>query len=352
MAHPGIIPLARIVETSSLARLKNPITIAGGGLAGLSLGIALQSRGVSVTLHEASNYPRHRVCGEFISGVRDETLETLGIRDCLNEATHLLSASWNDPAGRLAEMQAPGRGISRWKLDAYLQQQFLSLGGRLVTNSRVAPAPGVIWAAGRPRQPSSWLGLKCHARNLPLTHDLEMFTSPGGYIGLARIEDEKVNICGLFQRSSPSGAKGSALLLSILRGSSLDALADRLEAADIDESSFCGVAAFQTGHQEGPEFCIGDAASMIPPFTGNGMSMAFESAECALQPAMDYATGRKSWQEAASASTASQVRRFNRRLAVAGALHRILLNPLGLRLTSALARRKCLPFQTLLHLVR
>jgi 2-polyprenyl-6-methoxyphenol hydroxylase-like FAD-dependent oxidoreductase len=249
-------------------------------------------------------------------------------------------------------MQAPGRGISRWKLDAYLQKQFLSLGGRLVTNSRVAPAPGVIWAAGRPRQPSSWLGLKCHARNLPLTHDLEMFTSPGGYIGLARIEDEKVNICGLFQRRSPSGAKGSALLLSILRGSSLDALADRLEAADIDESSFCGVAAFQTGHQDGPEFCIGDAASMIPPFTGNGMSMAFESAECALQPAMDYATGRKSWQEAASASTASQARRFNRRLAVAGALHRILLNPLGLRLASALARRKCLPFQTLLHLVR
>ena len=352
MAHPGIIPLARIVETSSLAPLKNPITIAGGGLAGLSLGIALQSRGVSVTLHEASTYPRHRVCGEFISGVSDETLETLGIGDCLNEATNLLSASWNDPVGRLAEMQAPGRGISRWKLDEHLKNQFLSLGGRLITNSRIEPAPGLIWAAGRPRQPSSWIGLKCHARNLPLTHDLEIFISPGGYIGLARIEDEKVNICGLFQKKPPGGAKGSALLLSMLRDFSLGALADRLETADIEESSFCGVAAFQTGHQEGPEFCIGDAASMIPPFTGNGMSMAFESAECALKPVMDYATGRKSWLEAASASTASQARRFNRRLAVAGALHRILLNPFGLRLTSTLARRKCLPFQTLLHLVR
>jgi 2-polyprenyl-6-methoxyphenol hydroxylase-like FAD-dependent oxidoreductase len=352
MDPTGIIPLARIVEASSLAPLKNPITIAGGGLAGLSLGIALQSRGVTVTLHEASTYPRHRVCGEFISGVSEETLQTLGIGDCLDEATHLLSASWNDPAGRLVEMQAPGRGISRWKLDALLQQQFLALGGRLVTNSRVAPASGLIWAAGRPRQPSSWLGLKCHARKLPLTHDLEMFTSPGGYIGLARIEDDKVNICGLFQKKPPSGSKGSALLLTMLRESSLGVLADRLEAADIEESSFCGVAAFRTGQQEGPEFCIGDAASMIPPFTGNGMTMAFESAECALQPTMDYAAGRKSWLEAASESTASQARRFNRRLAVAGAIHRILLNPLGLRVTSALARRKCLPFQTLLHLVR
>ena len=347
MAHQEIIPLARSVETGSLARLKKPITIAGGGLAGLSLGIALQSRGVAVTLHEASAYPRHRVCGEFISGVGRETLAALGIADCLDDATRLQSASWSDSAGRLAEMQAPGRGISRWKLDDHLQQQFVSLGGALVSNSRIAPDPGVIWAAGRSRQPAPWLGLKCHARKLPLTHDLEMFTSPGGYIGLAKIEDGMVNICGLFKARPARGAKGSALLLTMLRESSLHALADRL-----DESSFCGVAGFQTGLQAGPAFSIGDAASMIPPFTGNGMSMAFESAECALQPALDYAAGRKSWLEAAAASTASQASRFKRRLTTATILHHFLMNRTALRITRTLAHRKMMPFQTLLHLVR
>ncbi len=109
MGHTEIIALARGVETGSLGLLKNPITIAGGGLAGLSLGIALQSRGVAVTLHEASAYPRHRVCGEFISGVGRETLANLGIADCLNDATRLQSASWSDSEGQLAEMQAPGR---------------------------------------------------------------------------------------------------------------------------------------------------------------------------------------------------------------------------------------------------
>ena len=332
--------------------MKNPITIAGGGLAGLSLGIALQSRGVAVTLHEASAYPRHRVCGEFISGVSDETLATLDVAECLSDATSLKSASWSDSAGRLAEMQVPGRGISRWQLDERLQRKFVSLGGSLVTNSRIAAAPGVVWAAGRPRRPSEWLGLKCHARNLPLTHDLEMFTSPGGYVGLAKIEDDQVNICGLFKTRSTRGAKGSALLLTMLRESSLHALADRLEAADFDESSVCGAAGFQFGQQVAPEFSIGDAASMIPPFTGNGMSMAFESAECALQPALDYAVGRKSWLEAASASTASQASRFRRRLAAAGILHHCLMNRAALRITSSLARRKMVPFQTLLHLVR
>ncbi|MFM8364632.1 MAG: hypothetical protein ACKOAS_05705, partial [Verrucomicrobiota bacterium] len=69
--------------------LKNRITIAGGGLAGLALGIGLRGRGVEVELHEALAYPRHRVCGEFISGVESSTLETLGIKNCFVEAQKL-----------------------------------------------------------------------------------------------------------------------------------------------------------------------------------------------------------------------------------------------------------------------
>jgi flavin-dependent dehydrogenase len=346
------MPLAWGAALASLASLKHPISIAGGGLAGLSLGIALQSRGVSVTLHEASTYPRHRVCGEFISGVGEETLDALGIAGCLDRATRLQSVCWSDPAGKLAEMQAPGRGISRWKLDDLLQRRFLAHGGTLRTNSRIAAASGVVWAAGRPRQPSRWLGLKCHARNLVLSHDLEMFTSPGGYVGLSKIEDGTVNICGLFKQQRSTGARGTGLLLAVLRGASLNALADRLEGADLVESSFCGVAGFQTGAQEGPAFRIGDAAVMIPPFTGNGMSMAFESAECALQPALDYACGRSSWTEAGAAAAAGQADRFRRRMTTANLLHRFLLNPAGLKLIGALARSKWLPIQTLLHLVR
>lgn len=332
--------------------MKHSITIAGGGLAGLSLGIALQTRGVSVTLHEATTYPRHRVCGEFISGVSDETLDSLGIANCLSEATHLESASWSDSAGTLAEMEVPGRGISRWKLDDILQRQFAAVGGTLLTNSRIVSAPGVIWATGRPRQQSEWLGLKCHALNLELSHDLEMFTSPEGYVGLAKIEDEKVNICGLFKNRRGSVAKGTGLLISVLRRASLNGLADRLESADLDESSFCGVAGFKPGAQSGPEFRIGDAASMIPPFTGNGMSMAFESAECALQPALDYESGRVHWEAAGAAAAFTQARRFKRRMATATLLHRSLTNPAGLKLIGALARRGCLPLQTLLNLVR
>ena len=56
-----------------------PITIIGGGLAGLTLGIALRQRDVPVTLFEAGGYPRHRVCGEFICGNGIEVLRELGL---------------------------------------------------------------------------------------------------------------------------------------------------------------------------------------------------------------------------------------------------------------------------------
>ena len=46
-----------------------PVQIIGGGLAGLTLGLGLRQRDVPVTIHEAGNYPRHRVCGEFSNGI-------------------------------------------------------------------------------------------------------------------------------------------------------------------------------------------------------------------------------------------------------------------------------------------
>lgn len=334
------------------APVKRRIAIAGGGLAGLALGIGLRRHGVEVELHEALAYPRHRVCGEFISGVEPSTLEALGIKECFADAQKLESAVWSDGFRQIGRMAVRGMGISRWRLDRELGETFQALGGRLVTGSRIQPREGLVWAAGRPRRESPWIGLKCHSRNLPLEADLEMFSGPGGYAGLAKIEDGRVNVCGLFRKKDLPTAKGPELLLATLRGAGLQSLAERLESAELDEKSFCGVSGFQTGRQRGPEFSIGDAANMIPPFTGNGMSMAFESAECALEPALEFSKGNLPWSEAADACAKSQRRRFRKRLAASSAIHWILTTRAGHRLASTLGRCRLIPFETLLRTVR
>ena len=43
------------------------IVIIGGGLAGLTAGIHLSKIGLSVQIFEKNDFPKHKVCGEYIS---------------------------------------------------------------------------------------------------------------------------------------------------------------------------------------------------------------------------------------------------------------------------------------------
>ena len=331
--------------------MNRPITIAGGGLAGLALGIALRLRGVSVTLHEAGNYPRHRVCGEFLSGVSDETLERLGISGELSDAVPLRTSCWRNRSRLLGEVTVSGRGMSRHLLDDRLRRRFAELGGSLLTGSRILPSEGVIWAAGRARQASRWIGLKCHLRGLELTHDLEMHVGTTGYAGLARIEGGAVNLCGLFHVGKTSG-KGIDLLLSSLRAGGLHDLSDRVASGNPDPASFCGVAGFRFGRSASVPFAIGDASFMIPPFTGNGMSMALEAADLAIEPALRFSSGNIGWTKASDLCNAAQRRHFRRRMSLASILHPVMMSPIGLGLFEKASLTGLLPYKSLYHLLR
>ena len=74
---------------------KQTAVIFGGGLSGLSLAIALRQRNVPVELHEAGNYPRHRVCGEFIAGADMPLFEKLGIKSAFDDALSLKTTVWH-----------------------------------------------------------------------------------------------------------------------------------------------------------------------------------------------------------------------------------------------------------------
>ena len=91
-----------------MAALK-PITIIGGGLAGLALGIGLRLRGIPVTVYEATHYPRHRVCGEFISGRGQQVLRELGLEDVLREAGAIPATT---AMFRIHKTASPGTGAS------------------------------------------------------------------------------------------------------------------------------------------------------------------------------------------------------------------------------------------------
>jgi flavin-dependent dehydrogenase len=336
----------------------NTVTIVGGGLAGLSLGISLRGMGVPVRVCEAGRYPRHRVCGEFINGVTEKTLGNLGVAELFSDVRRHSTTRWYHVGKPLyaTELAHPALGISRHVLDARLAALFVARGGDLQTGRRMArtSVEGQVWAAGRkPDRGSQWIGLKVHVRDLAMTADLEMHLGASGYVGLAPIEEGKVNVCGLFEKQSAEG-RGVDLLWGYLRKNGLESLAERLSAVAVDEKSFTGVSAFRLGPQavEESECVLGDAESMIAPFSGNGMSMAFESAEVASEPLRNYALGRYDW-----ATTRARVReglraRFRTRLATSRVVHPLLFSDFGKMLLSASAQAGVLPFGPLSRMLR
>ena len=327
------------------------IKIIGGGLAGLTLGIGLRRRGIPVAIWEAGHYPRHRVCGEFISGRGQQVLARLELQKLFAQSGAVRASTVaffaNEIRSPARPLREPALCLSRFEMDALLAKEFQKLGGELRENSRRQANnfddEALVRATGRRLQPTEngwrWFGLKVHARNLALKADLEMHALPQGYLGLGVTSGGEVNVCGLFRkRSSDTGAAGIDFLKNLPNAG----LRERLGNAQFDEKSFCAVAGLTLRpHRasEHTECCIGDAVTMIPPVTGNGMSMSFESAEMAIEPLVNYSLGEISWPQARQTIARCCDAAFSQRLAWARFLQWLMFNIAPRPLFGAMALR-------------
>ncbi len=342
-----------------------PITIIGGGLAGLTLGIALRERDVPVTVWEADSYPRHKVCGEFISGrgqalLNTSALLTETVIDGARIARTALFATEQEYSPTLS-LPESAICISRYRLDAALADCFRSLGGTLRCDSRWRRDPlpeGFVRSTGRTARPkvndTRWFGAKCHATNVPLQADLELHLSHHAYVGLCRLDDDTINVCGLFRRHTRTDAT-SKNPLDWLKGIPGTLLHERLASARFDTDSIRSVAGLDLRPRRAAprnECVIGDALTMIPPFTGNGMSMAFESALLAVESVENYARGAATWDLARVEVARRCDCAFARRLRVSHLLQNSMSHAIGRKLLVRCTARSGVLWRLLFLLTR
>lgn len=319
------------------------VTIIGGGLAGLTLGILLRRENVPVAVIEAGKYPRHRVCGEFLSGRGREILRQLGLEEQVPNAIEGSNCSFHLERRQPVRfcMQQRALCVSRFDLDHFLAEEFQRTGGILKTGARAelkGDDIGVVRATGRRRSNDSrgkLFGLKAHAtlssgaRGATRPASLELHFGEREYVGICGLSENRVNVCGLFYSETPIREIHREWKGIFERSVWSDTLRDVVW----DEESFSSVAGL-TLDRHAPEDCfaIGDAAAMIPPLTGNGMSMAIESADAALPLLRRYARGEISWSDCVRDHALKWRANFSSRLRWAAFVQRLLFQPTGQRI--------------------
>ena len=328
------------------------IKIIGGGLAGLALGLGLRNKNVPCTLYEKNDYPRHKVCGEFISGVSQETLERLGILETLTKCCSVPKVQWFIKNRKIFEMDfdSDGMGISRYLLDSLLAKLFIEKGGKIIKKRYHLshPQEGFVSAIGKPlNKGGNWIGLSMHIVGTQ-TIDLEMHSGVGGYVGLSPVEDGKTNLTGLFLKDSKLRGKGKALIIEYLKSVGLTNLANSIINKESIEGSFCAISGFKFGSfKKNNEFSIGDSSKLIPPFVGNGMSMAIESADIASEKLEMYSRGKLKWDHAIESAKKELNNIFSTRMLIASSLHPLLISKIGLATIDWSTRMKILPVSKL-----
>lgn len=301
------------------------IIIIGGGLAGLTSALHLSIKGKKVLLIERHPYPKHKVCGEYISNEVLPYLNALGFDPFEYGATRISRLTISTASSRSVTVHLPigGFGISRYRIDFELAKMARSHGVEIVhavvqevnfqndqievlTNRGVTyHSKLVIGAFGKRsnmdvkmnrdfmEESSPNLAVKAHFKGEFPEDLVGLHNFKGGYCGVSKVEDNRVNVCYITDLKSFKKHKNivdfqqQVLSENRFLKQALNQL-DMVFSTPITISNI----SFQTKSPVKDHVLMcGDSAGMIHPLAGNGMSMAIRSAQMLSQLILKYESG-------------------------------------------------------------
>lgn len=307
--------------------------IIGGGPAGSAAAILLAKAGWSVTLVERKEFPRRKVCGEYLSATNWPLLKSLGIAEAFGDlagppvretAIFVGDKVARAPLPRSRESGGPwGRALAREHLDSLLLEQAVRLGVQVhqparcvhveqaadgfhccVESSaerkseeiaaRVVIAAHGSWDLGdlrterrpTPPRPGDLLAFKAHFQNAALPPGLmPLLSFADGYGGMAHCDSGRVSLSCCIRRGrleklgrQEGQAAGDAVFAHILE--SCPILRPVLEEATL-EGPWLAAGPIRPGirrcYADGV-FVVGNAAGEAHPVVAEGISMALQSA--------------------------------------------------------------------------
>jgi flavin-dependent dehydrogenase len=304
--------------------------VIGGGPAGGTSALLLARAGWSVAVVEKAEFPRRKVCGEFISATTLPLLDELGLTDAFLKSAGppvrrvgffagnaVLSAPMPETAGgRERWGHALGRehldsmlldaavraGVRRWqpwtateigRKDGLYSCRIVADGkseelvGRIVILANGSWERGPLPAAAPAHRASDLLGFKAHFQGSSLPDDLmPMLVFPGGYAGMVHTDGGRVSLSCCIRRDqlkrsrehAPGRSAGEAVLQHI--EASCRGVREALVPARLD-GPWLSAGPIRPGIRRRAAdglFFVGNLAGEAHPIIAEGISMAMQSA--------------------------------------------------------------------------
>ena len=301
------------------------VIIVGGGLAGLTNAIHLSKFKQRVLLIEKMSYPKHKVCGEYISNEVLPYLNSLGIDPLKEGAKKISKVQVSSTKGNLIKGVLPlgGFGMSRYFLDSLLLKKARFNGVQVLKDcvdsirfkndvftvqtkgfksfqSKIA-----IGAFGKRseldikmnrrfiQKKSPYLAVKIHAKGDFSENLIALHNFKGGYCGVSKVEDNSINLCYIAEYHSFKKYKNISDFQQqvVFKNQYLKKIFK--ESTSVFEKPLTiSQISFETKNPvENHIIMCGDTAGMIHPLCGNGMGMAIASASLASELILKFLNG-------------------------------------------------------------
>jgi len=309
------------------------VVVVGAGPGGAVAARELAGQGASVLLVDRAVFPRAKVCGCCLNPAAQAALRSVGLGRLAAELGAVPLDRVRLAAGaREACIRFRAVALSRESMDTALAQaavaagavlhqgvravlgpverdrrtiQLHGEGGSATVSARVVIAANGLAGRLDPSDPAfdsrpvpgSRIGVGCviPAENAAAFYEpgqVFMATARGGYLGLVRLEDGRLDLAGCldaaFLREAGSPANAARFILRSAGWPCPDGL---------DDASWKGTPPLTRRPRAiaGTRwFAIGDAAGYVEPFTGEGMAWAIQSAVAVAPLAI---SAMKSWDD-------------------------------------------------------
>ena len=301
------------------------VIIVGGGLAGLTSAIHLSKFKKQVLVIEKQSYPKHKVCGEYISNEVIPYLNSLEIDPIKEGAKKINKVHVSTTNGSLIKGDLPlgGFGMSRYFFDNLLLKKACLNGVKVIKDSVMSiifqndifiiktkssdifKSKIAIGAYGKRsdldikmnrkfiRKKSPYLAVKSHAKGKFPDDLIGLHNFKGGYCGVSKVENNSINLCYITEYSSFKKHKNISDFQKqvVFKNKHLRKIFK--ESTSLFKKSLTiSQISFETKNPiENHIIMCGDTAGVIHPLCGNGMGMAILSSKLASELIIQFLNG-------------------------------------------------------------